>query len=65
MHPTDMFVPTGIDGICTTSIYRGFNLAPSVYPDGLYILGDVFLHNVVAVFDVGNEQIHFAPHNNY
>ncbi|CRG87548.1 hypothetical protein PISL3812_04566 [Talaromyces islandicus] len=65
MHPTDMFVPIGQDGICTTSIYRGFDLDPSLYPDGLYILGDVFLHNVVAVYDIGNEQIHFAPHNDY
>lgn len=29
------------------------------------ILGDVFLHNVVAVFDIGNEEMKFAPHTDY
>jgi hypothetical protein len=31
--------------------------------DDIYILGDVFLKNVVAVFDIGASQMTFAPHN--
>lgn len=27
--------------------------------------GDVFLRNVVAVFDIGKEELKFAPHVNY
>lgn len=30
-----------------------------------YILGDTFLKNVVAVFDVGAGEMRFAPHVNY
>ncbi|KAK5160671.1 hypothetical protein LTS14_001683 [Recurvomyces mirabilis] len=30
--------------------------------DGAYILGEVFLKNVVAAFDIGNSQMHFAQH---
>lgn len=33
--------------------------------DGIYILGDVFLKNVVAVFDIGASEMRFAPHENY
>ncbi len=29
------------------------------------ILGDTFLKNVVAVFDVGASEMRFAPHVNY
>jgi Eukaryotic aspartyl protease len=66
MNPADMFVEAAaLAGVCATSITRGFSLDASLYPDGLYILGDVFLHNVVAVFDVGNTQMHFAPHTTY
>lgn len=32
---------------------------------GPYILGDVFLKNVVAVFDIGESEMRFAPHVNY
>ncbi|KAK3627714.1 hypothetical protein LTR56_019059 [Elasticomyces elasticus] len=28
-----------------------------------YILGDTFLKNIVAVFDIGQGQMHFAPHD--
>eukprot|EP00357_Protocruzia_adherens_P028493 CAMPEP_0114983644 /NCGR_PEP_ID=MMETSP0216-20121206/6817_1 /TAXON_ID=223996 /ORGANISM="Protocruzia adherens, Strain Boccale" /LENGTH=371 /DNA_ID=CAMNT_0002345655 /DNA_START=21 /DNA_END=1136 /DNA_ORIENTATION=- len=30
-------------------------------PGGLIVLGDIFLRNVVAVFDLGNETVGFAP----
>lgn len=33
--------------------------------DGPFILGDVFLKNVVAVFDVGAHQMRFAARTNY
>ena len=33
--------------------------------NGVYILGDVFLKNVVAVFDIGASAMRFAPHVNY
>ena len=29
------------------------------------VLGDVFLKNVVAVFDIGAEEMKFAPHEKY
>ena len=41
-------------GGCVTGIQ------PSFGDD--YILGDVFLENVVAAFDIGNSAMHFAPH---
>ncbi|KAK5118234.1 hypothetical protein LTR85_008214 [Meristemomyces frigidus] len=33
--------------------------------DGIYILGDVFLKNVIAVFDIGASEMRFAPHEKY
>lgn len=33
--------------------------------EGIYILGDVFLKNVVAVFDIGASEMRFAPHVTY
>lgn len=32
---------------------------------GPYILGDIFLHNVVAVFDVGDAVMQFASRQRY
>ena len=49
-----------VDGICATGITRGFSFSKEAYPDGFFVLGDTFLHNVVAVFDVGHAQMHFA-----
>lgn len=43
------------DGICLTGIQDGST--------GPYILGDVFLRNVVAVFDVGASEMKFASQN--
>jgi len=51
---------SGLDpftGLCLTGVQPGFE-AP-------YILGDVFLKNVVAVFDVGKGEMRFAPHETY
>jgi hypothetical protein len=31
--------------------------------EGVYVLGDVFLKNVVAVFDIGASEMKFAAHN--
>lgn len=49
------------DGLCATSFFRGFEEPSAEMPDGYYCLGDVFMFNVVAVFDSDN-QFHFAPH---
>lgn len=43
--------------MCTSVICR-FELDASICPDGLDILGDVFSHDVVAVHDAGNAQMH-------
>lgn len=32
---------------------------------GTYILGDVFHKNVIAVYDIGGEEMRFAAHENY
>ena len=63
MSREDMLLPSGVDGICATSFTRGFDVPASVFPDGLYVLGHAFLHNVVAVFDVGGGGMHFAKHD--
>jgi Eukaryotic aspartyl protease len=42
-------------GLCLTGVQDGGS--------GPYILGDVFMRNVVAVFDVGAAQMSFAPHS--
>ena len=44
-------------GLCLTGIQPG--------GEGPFILGDTFLQNVVAVFDVGAAEMRFAPHENY
>lgn len=44
-------------GLCITGVQTSFN--------GPTILGDVFLRNVVAVFDVGAGEMRFAAHENY
>jgi hypothetical protein len=43
-------------GLCMSGIQDGGSSGP-------YILGDVFLQNVVAVFDIGAAQMRFAAHN--
>ena len=45
------------DGRCITGIYDG--------GQGPYILGDVFLKNVLAIFDVGASQMRFFARENY
>ena len=49
-----------IGGRCATGITRGFSFQKDAFPDGFFVVGDTFLHNVVAVFDVGHAQMHFA-----
>lgn len=44
-------------GICTSGWEGGGD--PND-PDASFILGDVFMQNVVAVFDLGAMQMHFA-----
>jgi hypothetical protein len=54
LSPQDLVYPTMVDeltGYCATGITTG--------GEGPYILGDVFLQNVLAVFDVGAAQMRF------
>ncbi|EMC91921.1 hypothetical protein BAUCODRAFT_134676 [Baudoinia panamericana UAMH 10762] len=44
-------------GGCITGVQPGFG--------GPYILGDTFLKNVVAVYDIGASEMRFAPHENH
>jgi len=60
VNPVDLIYQDVVDqntGLCLTGIQDG--------GQGPYILGDVFLQNVVAVFDVGNSEMRFAAHENY
>ena len=62
MSPDDLLrqnardVETG--RLCRVGIMDGGSAGP-------YVLGVTFLANVVAVFDVGNEEIRFAKRNKY
>jgi hypothetical protein len=60
VNPTDLIYQDVVDpntGYCLTGVQDGGS--------GPYILGDVFLQNVVAVFDVGASEMRFAAHENY
>jgi len=60
INPADLIYQGVVDqntGLCLTGVQDG--------GQGPYILGDVFLQNVVAVFDVGNSEMRFAAHENY
>ena len=55
IDPTDLIEPEEVgEGICTSVIQ------PSNSLGGASIIGNPFLKNVVAVFDVGHNQMHFA-----
>ena len=56
VNPKDMIQKDAASGACLSAIQDGGATGP-------FILGDVFLNNVVAVFDVGAAQMRFAPHN--
>ena len=60
--PTDLFPIAREGDICATAVTRGFDVPESEYPDGLFVLGANFLRNVVAVFDVGKQEMRFAKH---
>lgn len=59
INPLDLIFPAG-DDLCLSGIQNGTALEGS---DGPFILGDVFLKNVLAVFDLtpGDYQMHFSP----
>ncbi|KAL8921815.1 MAG: hypothetical protein Q9208_005572 [Pyrenodesmia sp. 3 TL-2023] len=57
INPKDMIIQHD-DGDCITGITKGSRF-------GGAILGDVFLKNVVAVFDVGASEMRFAARENY
>ena len=60
VNPVDLIFQEVVDpttGFCLTGVQSG--------GQGPYILGDVFLQNVVAVFDVGAAEMRFAAHEFY
>jgi hypothetical protein len=60
VNPADLIYQSQVDqntGLCLTGVQDGGS--------GPYILGDVFLQNVVAVFDVGASEMRFAAHETY
>jgi aspergillopepsin I len=57
INPVDMIFKDETTGLCVSAIQDG-GAAP-----GPFVLGDQFLNNVVAVFDVGAAQMRFAPHS--
>ncbi|KAL1296621.1 hypothetical protein AAFC00_000110 [Neodothiora populina] len=58
INAEDMILDLGLeDGMCVSGVQNGGG--------AVNILGDVFLRNVIAVFDVGSAQMHFAPHAYY
>jgi hypothetical protein len=64
LNSSDIF-PFICEGeICATNIARGFNFSDA-YLEGFYVLGDVFLHNVVTVFDVGRMEIKIGASGDY
>lgn len=56
INGTDLILSNG-DGTCTSGVQDGGS--------GPYILGDVFMTNVVVIFDVGAAQLRFAAHESY
>ncbi|MCJ1303494.1 hypothetical protein MMC08_006304 [Hypocenomyce scalaris] len=56
INPVDMILPAG-DGTCISGVDDG--------GPGPYILGDVFLKNVIAVYDVGASEMRFAAREFY
>ena len=60
ISPKDLIYPDLVDpltGYCAVGMSTGGT--------GPYILGDVFLQNVVAVFDVGGAKMRFYSRENY
>lgn len=58
INAEDMILDLGLGGgMCASGVQNGGG--------AVNILGDVFLRNVIAVFDVGAAQMHFAPHVQY
>ena len=66
LQPADMIIRLGPSvPYCYSTIAAGLPTPKQAYPEGFYILGAAFLHNVVAVFDVEGGQMHFAKHEGY
>jgi len=58
INSEDMILDLGLgNGMCASGVQNGGG--------GVNILGDVFMRNVIAVFDVGAAQMRFAPHVYY
>lgn len=62
-NPDDLIADVGLgDGLCATAISDGGAIAGG---DGTYVLGDTFMKNVLAVFDVGKSQMSFSSRMYY
>ncbi|ROV93034.1 hypothetical protein VPNG_09452 [Cytospora leucostoma] len=60
LSPEDLIfrtVPDGLTGLCMTAIKGG--------PHGPFVLGDAFLKNVLAVFDIGDNVVQLASRVRY
>lgn len=55
-NPSDLIFNTGLDNVCLSGVNDGGALGQG----NVYILGDPFLKNVLAVFDVGNSSMSFS-----
>ncbi|RAL13386.1 acid protease [Aspergillus homomorphus CBS 101889] len=65
INPLDMILDAGTDASGNTVCISGVVDGGSDYSKDIFILGDVFLKNVVAVFDVGAVKLKFAPREFY
>lgn len=62
-NPDDLIADVGLgDGLCVSGISDGGAIAGG---DGIYVLGDTFMKNVLAVFDVGNSTMGFSSRMYY
>ncbi|PYH83285.1 acid protease [Aspergillus uvarum CBS 121591] len=65
INPLDMILDAGTDDSGNTVCISGIVDGGDDYSEDIFILGDVFLKNVVAVFDVGDVELKFAPREFY
>ena len=65
INELDMILLAGTDANGNDVCITGVNDGGSLITEDVYILGDTFFKNVVAVFDVGAVELKFAPREYY
>ena len=65
INPLDMILGTTDTSTGQETCISGIDDGGSDASSDLYILGDTFLKNVVAKFDVGNGELGFAARSDY